>query len=101
MYDIDGSCLAFCFVFVRAFVRGFCCRDRSTTASASASTATPQEKELKETAVQSAMETKETVDDAVQTEAPSTPSGVRGVKTPPLSRTETADSVEIVGDVLA
>ena len=79
-----------------------------------ASAATPEEKELKETAVQSAMEetketgialeeTKETVDDAVQTEAPSTPdsSGVRGVKTPPLSRTETADSVEIVGDVLA
>ena len=83
---------------MRAFVRGFCYRDRSTTASA----ATHQEKELKETAVQSAMEeTKETVDDAVQTEAPSTPSGVRGVKTPPLSRTETADSVEIVGDVLA
>ena len=81
-----------------------CYRDRSTTASASASTAAPQEKELKETAVQSAMEeTKETVDDAAQTEAPSTPdsSGVRGLKTPPLSRTDTADSVEIVGDVLA
>ena len=98
MYDIDVSCLAL--VLVRAFVRGVCYRDRSTTASAAM--AAPQEKELKDTAVQSAMEeTKETVNDAVQTEAPSTPSGVRGVKTPPLSRTETADSVEIVGDVLA
>ena len=95
MYDIDVSCLAL--VLVRAFVRDFCYRDRSTTASAAM--AAPQEKELEETGIQSAMEeTKETVDDAVQTEAPS---GVRGVTTPPLSRTETADSVEIVGGVLA
>ena len=45
VYDIDVSCLAL--VLVRAFVRGFCYRDRSTITSASA--AAPQKKELKET----------------------------------------------------
>ncbi|RDX44981.1 hypothetical protein OH76DRAFT_1457817 [Lentinus brumalis] len=46
---------------------------------------------------------KVTVDDAAQTEpmTEATPSDRRGVMTPPLQRSETADSVEIVCEVLA
>lgn len=43
------------------------------------------------------------VDAAVETErmTAAPPSVVRGLRTPPLSRSETGDSVEIVCDVLA
>ncbi|KAI0696397.1 hypothetical protein C8T65DRAFT_663814 [Cerioporus squamosus] len=67
-------------------------------------TPTP-ERSLKETGIQSGptTTTKVTVDDAVQTEplTEAPPSERRGVKTPPLHRSETGDSVEIVCEVLA